>query len=254
MQTAPRRGPEPKRGPDNPLVTYDQGMEHGPSDFTDANVNPASIIEIARKGKFTGIVFQKGIAEKYREEIKQSKVPLIVKLNGKTRLREGEPLSRQLCTVAEALELGAKAVGYTIYLGSEYESEMFSEYEQIKREADTAKIPTIIWMYPRGRSLKGKKKTELMAYATRVALELGADIVKIQYEGTKKDLAWAVQAAGKTKVVIAGGSKTTEKSLLREVQDVMAVGGIGLAIGRNVWQAEEPLQITKKIKDIVWKK
>ncbi|HOR52560.1 MAG TPA: fructose-bisphosphate aldolase, partial [Candidatus Pacearchaeota archaeon] len=68
------------------FLAYDQGLEHGPSDFDDKNVDPKYIIEIAKKGKYNGIVFQKGIAEKYNQEIKASKVPLIVKLNGKTNL------------------------------------------------------------------------------------------------------------------------------------------------------------------------
>ena len=51
-------------------LAYDQGLEHGPnSDFNDKNINPLYIIEIAKKGKFQGIVFQKGIAEKYQAEI-----------------------------------------------------------------------------------------------------------------------------------------------------------------------------------------
>ncbi|MCX6750147.1 MAG: fructose-bisphosphate aldolase, partial [Candidatus Pacearchaeota archaeon] len=66
------------------FLAYDQGLEHGPTDFNDKNVDPKYIIDIAKKGKYNGIVFQKGIAEKYNKEIKQSKVPLIVKLNGKT--------------------------------------------------------------------------------------------------------------------------------------------------------------------------
>lgn len=235
------------------FLAYDQGMEHGPTDFNDKNVDPRYIIEIAKKAKFTGIVFQKGIAEKYHKEIKKSKVPLIIKLNGKTNLRKGEPISRQLCTIQEAKKLGAVAVGYTIYLGSEYETQMFAEYEQIKREADKEKMPTIIWMYPRGKSLKGKKKAELMAYACRTALELGADIVKIQYEGTQKELAWAVESAGKTNVVIAGGKKSDEKNLLASVKDIMKSKGIGLAIGRNVWQAKNPIEISEKIKKIVFK-
>ena len=51
------------------ILAYDQGLEHGPEDFNDKNVNPKYILEIAKKGKYNGIVFQKGIAEKYQKEI-----------------------------------------------------------------------------------------------------------------------------------------------------------------------------------------
>src|SRR5512137_257706 len=96
------------------FLAYDQGIEHGPTDFNDKNVDPKYIIKIAKEGKFTAVIFQKGVAEKYNSEIRASKVPLIVKLNGKTSLVKGDPISRQLCTVEEAVLLGAVAVGYTL--------------------------------------------------------------------------------------------------------------------------------------------
>lgn len=235
------------------FLAYDQGLEHGPSDFNDKNVNPEYIIDIAKKGKYNAIIFQKGIAEKYKKEIKKSKVPLILKLNGKTNLVKGEPIARQLCTVQEAIMLGAKAVGYTIYLGSQHEAVMLQEFEKIQRTAHKKNLPVIAWIYPRGKAVKGSKR-ELMAYSARTGLEIGADIIKIKYEGQLADLKWAVKSAGKTKVVIAGGIKKNEKKLLQQVREIMKAGCIGLAIGRNIWQHPKPLQITKKIKKIVWKK
>jgi class I fructose-bisphosphate aldolase len=234
------------------FLAYDQGLEHGPTDFNDKNVDPNYIINIAKKGGYTGIVFQKGIADKYNKEIKKSKVPLIVKLNGKTNLFKGEPIARQLCTVEEAIKLGAAAVGYTIYIGSDSEDEMFQEFENIQREAHSKNLPVIVWIYPRGKSVEKKRKEELMEYAARTGLEIGADIIKIQYVGKPKDLQWAVKSAGKTKVVIAGGIKKGEKEFLNQVKEIMGAGCIGLAIGRNVWQHPRPLEITKKIKKIIW--
>ena len=235
------------------FLAYDQGLEHGPTDFNDKNVNPEYIIEIAKKGKFTGIIFQKGIAEKYQEEIKSSKIPLVIKLNGKTNLVKGEPISRQLCTVEEAIKLGAKAVGYTIYIGSEHESIMLQEFENIERQAHKKNIPVIAWIYPRGKGIKGKSKKQLTAYAARTGLEIGADIIKIKYESNKKDLQWAVKSAGRAKVVIAGGAKTNEAQFLNQIKDIMSAGAIGLAIGRNIWQSKKPLELIKKIKKIIWK-
>ena len=236
------------------FLAYDQGLEHGPVDFNDKNVDPKYIIDIAREGRYTGLVFQKGIAEKYFEEIKKSKVPLILKLNGKTSLVKGDPVSRQLASVDEALELGAVAVGYTVYIGSVHESKMFRELEEIQREAHKKGLVVITWIYPRGKGTKGKSKPKLMAYATRVALELGVDIVKIHPEGKLKDFEWAIKSAGKVKVVAAGGSKMNERELLKQVNYYMKAGFSGMAIGRNVWQAKEPMKITKKLKKVIWGK
>jgi class I fructose-bisphosphate aldolase len=236
------------------FLAYDQGLEHGPTDFNDKNIDPNYIIELAKKGNCTGVVFQKGIAEKYNSEIKKSGVPLILKLNGKTNLFRGEPIARQLCTVKEAIKLGAQAVGYAIYIGSDYEDEMMQEFEGIQREAHKVGLPVIAWVYPRGKSIVGKLPTDLMAYAARIGLEIGADIIKIKYVGRMEDLKWAVKSAGRTKVVIAGGVKKDEETLLRQVQEIMEAGCIGLAIGRNVWQHKNPAEIAKKIGKIIWKK
>jgi len=169
-------------------------------------------------------------------------------LNGKTRLQGGEPISEPICTVKEALKLGAKAVGFTIYVGSKHEAHMFKHFSEIEKEAHEKGIPVILWSYPRGKNVKNPNSKENMAYAARVGLELGADIVKINYNGKKKDLDWAVKSAGRCKVVIAGGIKKSEKDLLKNVKEIMNSGVSGLAIGRNVWQAKEPLKISGKLR------
>ncbi|MAH51150.1 hypothetical protein CMI37_35360 [Candidatus Pacearchaeota archaeon] len=237
------------------FLAYDQGLEHGPVDFNDKNVDPEYIINIAKQGKYTAIILQKGIAAKYQKQIRKAKVPLIIKLNGKTSLVKGDPLSRQLCTVKEAVKLGASAVGYTIYLGSQHESIMLQEFENILRQAHSHSppLPVVAWIYPRGKSIKGKSKKQLMAYSARTGLELGADIIKIQYNGNPKDLAWAVKSAGKTKIVIAGGIKKQDSQLIKQTKEIMNSGCIGLAIGRNIWQHKKPMEITGKIKKVVWK-
>jgi fructose-bisphosphate aldolase, class I len=228
------------------FLAYDQGLEHGPVDFNDKNVDPEYIINIANKGKYTGLILQKGIAEKYRNKIK---VPLILKLNGKTSLLKGDPISTKLATVEEAIKLKASAVGYTIYMGSKHQPEMLEEFEQIQKKAHENKLPVILWAYY-NKKLKYDKK--LMAYCARVGLEIGADIVKLR-NGTPKNVKWAVEAAGKTKVVMAGGLKTSEKELLTQIEAAVNAGAIGIAIGRNVWQHKDPLEITKKLKRIIWK-
>ena len=234
------------------FLAYDQGLEHGPTDFNDKNVDPNYIIKIAKEGGYQGIVFQKGLAEKYQKELLQSKVPLILKLNGRTRLYKGEPFSPLICTVERAIKLGASAVGYTIYIGSMYESKMFEGFEKIEQEAHAKSLPVVAWIYPRGKSVKNDTSREMISYAARVGLELGADIVKIKYGGNPRDLKWAVKSAGKTKVMISGGTKKSGSDFLSQIKDIMKTGAIGMAIGRNIWQNPKPLKLIKKIQKIIW--
>jgi len=234
------------------FLAYDQGFEHGPTDFNDENIDPQKVLQIADCGYFTGVILQKGIAEKYYWK-QGYKVPLIVKLNGKTNLvKDQDPYSPQVCSVEEALSYGAKAVGYTIYIGSEYEPMMTQEFGKIEQEAEEAGIPVIAWMYPRGKSIPDENDPKIVAYAARVGLELGADIVKVRYTGDAASFKWVVQSAGKTKVVVMGGSKMEEDRFLKMVEEVIEAGAIGLAVGRNVWQSSEPLAIAKKIAETIW--
>lgn len=231
------------------FLAYDHGMEHGPADFDDETINPAKILEIADSGYFTGLILQKGIAEKYYDKSKHQ-VSLIVKLNGKTNLLNDvvEPYSPQLCSIDEAISLGASAVGYTVYIGSENEAKMISEFAKIEEECQQKNLPLIGWMYPRGKAVAGKEHSkEILAYAARVGLETGAEMVKLPYTGDPESFKWVVEAAGKTKVVVMGGQKMNEEEFLKYVDDVMSTGAIGLAVGRNVWQAENPLEMSKKL-------
>ncbi|MDP1709843.1 MAG: aldolase [Candidatus Komeilibacteria bacterium] len=236
------------------LLAYDHGFEHGPVDFDDRSVDPAWIMEIAESGYFTGVIFQKGIASKYYDKQKH-KVPLVVKLNGKSPFHKGEePLSLQNCSVDEAIELGAVAVGYTIYVGSEHEQQMIAEFAKIEEEAHGKGLIVIGWMYPRGAHIIEDTGKDILAYAARFGQELNCDAVKIKYSGDPESFSWVVKSAGKTAVFVVGGEKTeTEESILQTTRDIIACGATGWAIGRNIWMSKEPIELAKKIADILYK-
>ncbi|GAI78271.1 unnamed protein product, partial [marine sediment metagenome] len=91
----------------------DQGFEHGPREFLEhpEGGNFEYILDIAKEGRFTGLVLHAGLAEKYAGEIADSRVPLILKLNGRSELfTEEDPFSPQLYSVEDAITLGAVAV------------------------------------------------------------------------------------------------------------------------------------------------
>lgn len=242
------------------FFAYDQGFEHGPTDFTESleNYDPAKIIEIAKEsGVFTAIIFHEGIAQKYYPIggiDAQFLPPLLLKLNGKTAFhKDEEPYSPQLCTVSEAVRIGAAGVGYTIYIGSEHEAKMMKEFSKIEDEAHEAGLVVTMWAYPRGKHVAGKEiDKDTVAYGTRIALEMGADFVKVPYTGDPESFSWVVKSAGKTKVLIQGGSKKTEEELLNEIKGAMKAGASGVAIGRNVWQNSDPITMARKIAGAVY--
>ena len=235
------------------ILAYDHGFEHGAADFNGENCDPEYILQLAVKGKYTGIVLQKGLAEKYYyQTIYQKKIPLILKLNGKTNLfKEKDPYSPVNCSVLYAKKLGAVAVGYTIYLGSEFENIMFAEFGRMQEEAHYLGLGVIAWVYPRGKYIKDEKDAGLVSYTARIGLELGADMIKIKYPGSEKKLARMVKVAGKTKVVIAGGPKLPEKEFYKMITRAVKAGVTGITVGRNVWQSKYPLKVSQQLRKIL---
>jgi len=126
------------------ILTCDQAFIHGPSDFNEFNQDIFNIFDLAVKGGFTGLVLHKGLAEQFKDSKYYGKVPLIIKLNSNTFLpKEKDPDTARLCSVAYAKKLGAVAVGYTVYLGSENENRMFEEFSKIQEEAHNLNMAVI---------------------------------------------------------------------------------------------------------------
>ncbi|MBN2101311.1 MAG: fructose-bisphosphate aldolase [Candidatus Aenigmarchaeota archaeon] len=235
------------------FLALDQGLEHGPDDFDEKTIDPEYIIDLSTKMDITGLILQKGLAIKYSENY-MKRVPLILKLNGKTSLAKTEPFAPQITSVKDAVDMRADAVGYTIYVGSERENEMFKIAGEIEEEARDYGLPFIIWSYPRGKSVLKPDSFESIEYAARVALELGADIVKIHYTGSKKSFTEVVRAAGKCKVVSAGGPLEPLDKFYKDSADIMDSGAAGMAVGRNIWQNKSPVYVAKKLASIIFDK
>lgn len=231
------------------ILAYDQGLEHGPTDFDERNVDPKFVIDIANRGGYDAFACQKGIAEKYHELIE---APLLIKLNGKTKIYGKEPIAAQNCSVEKAVKLGASAVGYTIYIGSAHEHEMMKEFGRIEEEAHDAGLAVVMWIYPRGEYVKDDTTRDMVAYAARTALELGADAAKVKFTGDRESFRWVVKAAGNIPVYMAGGPKTkSEEEFLSHVSGVVESGAAGIAVGRNVWQSDDPFRTSKMLNQII---
>ena len=120
------------------------------------------------------------------------------------------------------------------------------------------KIPTIGWFYLRGKQIANPHDPEKLAYAARLALELGADGVKLQFaiSGNEandlKNLKWIVQNAGKCKVFISGGSKASDEEMFSLTKITKVAGCAGMAVGRNIWQRDNPVEFAKKIGEIIY--
>lgn len=254
------------------VLPIDQGLEHGPVDFF-ANpeaLDPEYQFRLARDGKFSAIAVHIGLAEKYFHEY-AGDVPLILKLNGKTSIPpDNEAFSALTGTVEDAVRLGADAVGYTIYVGSPAQDRDFDQFLEVRQEAQELGMPIIVWAYPRGDAVGkkgGKESLYAIDYAARVALELGADVVKVNYPvASEKDqqspapynslklgpdaaFRKVVESAGRSLVLVSGGEKVDDAELLKKVRSSMDAGATGIIFGRNLWQRPwaDALALTREL-------
>jgi fructose-bisphosphate aldolase / 6-deoxy-5-ketofructose 1-phosphate synthase len=236
------------------LFAGDQKVEHLNDDFYGGeasadDADPQHLFSIAGHSKIGVFAAQLGLIARYGMDFPD--VPYLVKLNSKTNIvktSQSDPYSGRWLNVSDVVDFrndsGLKilGVGYTIYLGSERESEMLSEAARIVFDAHHFGLITVLWIYPRGKAVKDEKDPHLIAGATGVAACLGTDFVKVNYPSksgyqSRDIFKEAVLAAGRTKVVCAGGSSEDVESFLAGLHDQIHVSGAsGNATGRNVHQ------------------
>lgn len=241
------------------IVAHDHGLEHGPVDFepNPESADPEHVFEVAQHDAVTAIALQKGLAEHYRDW--GGETPLLVKLNGNSNLWSPEDhMSYLNCSVKYAAEeLDADAVGFTLYAGSDNEVEMARKFRQIQEEARKYDIPVVMWAYPRGHGIEndesygGSTDPDVISYAARLGLEMGADMVKCKYPGLEgwKDVE---EVTSDMKTVMSGGSKASDRDFLSDVSGMIDAGGNGLAVGRNVFQRQEPEEILDKLEEVIY--
>jgi len=249
------------------LFAGDQKVEHLNNDFYGEGISPEDsdpehMFRIASSAKIGVYATQLGMIARYGHDYKD--VPYLVKLNSKSNLvktAQSDPLSERWFPISKVEEfrknsgLNILGVGYTVYLGSEFESQMLTEAASLIYEAHQYGLITVIWLYPRGKAVADEKNPHLIAGAAGVAATLGTDFVKVN--APKKDgksdatlLQPAVKAAGRTKVVCAGGSTGEAEKFLRQLHDQIHVGGTsGNATGRNIHQKplDEAVRFTNAI-------
>src|SRR3954451_10101160 len=269
-------------GPGNGTLLFlpiDQGVEHGPRDFfaNPASKDPEYQFRLAAEAGYSALACGYGMASKYYTDY-AGQVPLLLKLNSRTEVPPSdEAFSPCHAKVEDAVRLGADAIGYTLYVGSPRQADDFIQLGEVRRDCDRYGMPLVIWAYPRGRDIEtkgGRDSFYAIDYAARVAMEMGADVVKLNMPklNPEKDKSapapyndWdvsldeairhCVESAGRALVVLSGGSKVEDDKLLEQTRMIMEAGGSGVIFGRNVWQREwsDARKIIDSIKETLLK-
>lgn len=230
------------------IVPLDHGVTVGPIyGISDIKNTVARVAE----GGATAIVEHKGlVGAGHRRQ--GGDIGLIIHLSASTNLSPSPHSKALVCSVEEALKLGADAVSIHINIGDSQESEMLKDLGSVSYEARNWGIPLLAMVYPRGESIKDEYDVSVVKHAARVGCEMGADLVKVSYTGSLDSFREVVESCT-VPVVIAGGAKMdSDQDILEMVKGSIDAGGAGVSIGRNVFQHDDPAKMVRAMAHIVF--
>ena len=263
------------------ILPVDQGFEHGPARSfakNPAGYDPHYHYQLAIDAGLNAYAAPLGMLEAGADSF-AGQIPTILKCNSANSLMSDTAGKNQAvtATVQDALRLGCAAIGFTIYPGSDMALDMFEEISEMRAEAASVGIPTVIWSYPRGEGISkdGETAIDIAAYAAQMAALLGAHVIKIKlstdhlenkdakkvYEEQGIDI--STQAArvkhcmdaafaGRRLVVFSGGAAKGADAVYDDARAIRDGGGNGSIIGRNSFQRsrEDALDMLGKLVDI----
>ena len=218
------------------IIPMDHGVTVGPIEgLADMRTTVSKVVA----GGANAILMHKGIVRAGHRGTGKD-VGLIIHLSGGTSMSPDPNAKELICTVEEALSLGADAVSVHINLGAETDREMLRQLGYVSERCLQWQMPLVAMMYTRGRKVKNEFDINNVKHAARVGAELGADIVKCVYTGSIDSFAEVVQGCP-VPVVIAGGEKMdSDEDIFKMVSGALKAGAAGVSIGRNAFQHKTP--------------
>ena len=255
------------------ILPVDQGFEHGPARSFSVNppaYDPHYHFQLAIDAGLNAYAAPLGMLEAGADTF-AGQLPMILKANSSNSWAEAKDQA-VTAGVDDALRLGASAIGFTIYPGSDHFFELLEEIRELSAEAKSVGIATVIWSYPRGGALNKDDELglDVGAYAAHMAALAGAHIIKVKlpsdhiaqqdakkaYEGGD----WSTQAkrvahvvdscfSGRRLVVFSGGATKGADAVFEDARAIRDGGGNGSIIGRNSFQRsrEDALALLDRI-------
>jgi fructose-bisphosphate aldolase, class I len=262
------------------VLPVDQGFEHGPTRSFAPNpvgYDPRYHAQLALDAGCNAYAAPIGQLRMVAREY-AGRLPLILKANNADSLYTGtDPVPAVTASVADALEIGATAIGFGIYPGSSGRNDMYQELRQIIAQARAAGLAVVVWSYPRGSgvSKEGRTAVDVVAYAAQIASQLGAHIIKVKPPGANIENDAAREAFAKSGtpletladrvrevirgafdgqriVIFSGGPAKGTEAVLEENRQTALGGGFGTIMGRNSFQRphDEAVELLHAVMDI----
>ncbi len=229
------------------IVPMDHGVTVGPIEgLADMRTTVSKVVS----GGANAILMHKGMVRAGHRGTGQD-VGLIIHLSAGTSLSPDPNAKELVCTVEEAIKLGADAVSIHVNIGAETDRDMLRQFGLVSERCTFWQMPLVAMVYTRGPKVRDEYDVEHAKLAARVGAELGADIVKVVYTGSVESFREVVQGCP-VPVVIAGGPKMgSDEEIFRMVEGALEAGAAGLSIGRNAFQHEHPDKMIQALSRMV---
>ena len=172
--------------------------------------------------------------------------PIVLRVSGGSSII-GADLSNEEITVSikDAIRLNACALAMSIFVGSKYEKQTIVNLGKLVSEAEEFGIP-VLAVTAVGKEI-GQKDARYLSLACRIAAEQGAHIVKTYY---CKNFEKVVESCP-VPIIIAGGKKIPERDALELTYNSIKGGAVGVDMGRNIWQSDNPVPMIRAVRSIV---
>jgi len=229
------------------IIPMDHGITVGP---VKGLTNMRDAVSKVVAGGANAVLMHKGLP-RFCHRGEGRDVGLIIHLSAGTAISPDPNAKELVCTVEEAIKIGADAVSVHINLGAETDRQMLRQLGFVGQRCMEWQMPLVAMMYTRGPKIKNEYDVGNVKHAARVAAELGADIVKVSYTGSTESFSEVVEGCS-APVVIAGGEKMeTDEEIFEIVEGALSAGAAGVSIGRNAFQHENPTKMVAALSKMV---
>mgnify|MGYP006285424899 CR=1 FL=1 len=226
------------------MVPMDHGITIGP---VKGLVDIESTIDAVTRGGADAVLTQKGLAPRVHPN--KNDAGYLVHLNGSTTIGPDSNDKRVTGNVEEAIRAGADGVSFHLNVGSDHEPGQIEALATVTEHADRYGMPVLAMTYARGPGID-ESDPEALQHAVRVGEELGADVIKTGYSGDAESFRPVVEATAKP-VLIAGGSRGTDRETVEMVRGAMDAGAAGVSMGRSLFQHDDPEAMARAVAGII---
>lgn len=204
---------------------------------------PRVITEAVIKGGANALLISPGFYKRVAPIVPNS-VGIVLRVSLTAGMSEEGFQETPISSLETAVRMDADAIAVSVFFGRSGDIDIYRWLASLIDKADQYGMPVVAEMMP---PFDSSYDAKAIAHAARIGMEIGADVIKTNYCGDV-DAMKEIAAAAPVPIIVAGGPSSGDDDGTADLaRDAVAGGAVGVAIGRRVWQSEDPEATTRKI-------